>query len=314
MIQRSFVNMLLIFVVLFPLPLAYGEEPIGYVTALIGTASLTHAGEQAKTSLALNDPVYFSDTIETAALSKIQILMEDESVINLGENAQITITKHLYQPARNLRSSVYKLLRGKVRVVVGKLFSDPKSGVEVETPTSVIGIRMTEFMVHVVSPELTIVITLEGEVTARNIRPDLVCVEKVAQGFASRIARDACPTPPIKTPSEKMEEILRETEAYLPYPSKEMPFITESLNKSVQNALAVAPLASILGVGLKGTATPLLGKTAVDPLATGATNLQLQEIQPGEVSSTFPLPPVIPPLPPLPLLPVILPPPPPPPH
>ena len=159
------------------------EEPIGYVTSLKGDVSVIHAGEREKTSLGLSDPVYLGDIIQTGANSKIQILMEDESLLNLGEKARITIKDHMYQPEKDLRSSIYKLIRGKVRVVVGKLFSDPASSLEVETPTSIIGIRMTEFIVWVVSPELTVVITLDGEVIAKNIRPDLVCVETVSAGY-----------------------------------------------------------------------------------------------------------------------------------
>lgn len=291
--------------------LAQAKEPIGYITSLKGDVSVTRSGEREKNALVLNDPVYLGDTIYTTARSKVQILMEDDSLLNLGEKARITIREHIYQPEKDLRGSVYKLVRGKVRVVVGKLFSDPDSRLEVETPTSIIGIRMTEFIVHIVSPELTVVITLDGEVIARNIRPDLVCVETVAAGYESRIAKDACPTTPAKTPAEKMEEILLETEAYMPPPTEEMPFSTESLHESVQNAIALAPAIGILGVGMMGVVTPLEGGTILGPLIAEAANLQLLYIQPGEVQ-TFTLPPVVPPLPPP--VPIILPDPPPPPH
>lgn len=296
------------------------EEPIGYVTSLKGDVSVIHAGEREKTSLGLSDPVYLGDIIQTGANSKIQILMEDESLLNLGEKARITIKDHMYQPEKDLRSSIYKLIRGKVRVVVGKLFSDPGSHLEVETPTSIIGIRMTEFIVWAVSPELTVVIALDGKVIAKNIRSDLVCVETVPAGYASQIAKDACPTAPAKTPSEKMEEILIETEAYMPPPTQEMPLSTASLKESVQNILAVAPatilapIAGILGTGLMGATSPMAGRTVLGPLTAGAANIQLLSIQPGEVKSTFTLPPIKPPpllIPPVLLL---LPKPPPPPH
>jgi len=279
-------------------------EPIGYVTSLTGNVSVIHAGEEEKTSLCLNDPVYLGDTIQTGANSKIQILMEDESLLNLGEKARITIKDHLYQPEKDFRSSVYKLIRGKVRVVVGKLFSDPASNLEVETPTSIIGIRMTEFIVWVVSPELTVVITLDGEVIARNIRPDLVCVETVAAGYQSRIAKDACPTAPAKTPSEKMEEILIEKEAYMPPPAHEMLSSMSSLKESVQNVLRIAPIVGILGTGIREAATTLKGRTVTGSLNEAAANIQLLNIQPGEVKSTFTLPPLKPP-PPL-ILPAVI--------
>jgi len=314
MIRKMFITALTVAIVSgIHYTFALAGEPIGHVTSLKGGVSVTRAGEQEKNTLELNNPVYLGDTIYTAARSKIQILMEDDSLLNLGENARITIKEHLYQPEKDLRSSVYKLIRGKVRVLVGKFFGDPDSRLEVETPTSVIGIRMTEFIVHVVSPELTVVITLDGKVIAKNIRPDLICVETVPKGYESQIAKDACPTAPAKTPAEKIEEILLETEAYMPPPAKEMPFSMESINESVKNVLAIAPVAGVLGTGILGATTALEGGPILSTLTAEAASLQLLNIQPGEVSSTFTLPPVAPSLPPLvPIL--LLPKPPPPPH
>ena len=324
MIRKVFPIAMIVAVVLnFHYTSALAAEGIGQVTSLKGEAWVVRTGEKEKTALGLNDLVYLGDTIQTAAESKIQILMEDDSLLNLGEKARITIKEHIYQPEKDLRGALYKLIRGKVRVVVGKLFSDPASRLEVETPTSIIGIRMTEFIVWVVSPELTIVITIDGEVIAKNIRPDLVCRETVKEGYQSQIAKDACPTAPGKTPTEKMEEILLETEVYMPPPAQEMPSSMKSLKESVKKVLATAPAAillapvtGILGTGMMGAITPLAGGIVLSPLTAEATNIQLHVIQPGEVSSTFILPvvPSPPPIPPIPPLPLMLPEPPPPPH
>ena len=285
---------------------------IGYVTSLKGEVSIIRAGEQEENTLAINDAIHLGDTILTAARSKTQILMEDDSLLNLGENTRITIKEHMYQPENDFRGSVYKLIRGKIRVVVGRLFSDADSHLEVETPTSIIGIRMTEYIVHVVSPELTVVITIDGQVIAKNIRADLVCEEVVAKGYESKIAKDTCPTAPSRTPVEKMEEILLETEAHMPLPAQEMPISTKTLNESVRNALVVAPVAGILGTGMLGAVTTLEGATILGPLTAGADNLQLLYIQPGEVKP-IPILPLIAP-PPIVYVPLLLPKPPPPPH
>jgi hypothetical protein len=288
--RKKMLTTVIIVIVFWCSHYVFAGEPIGHVTSLKGEVSVIHTGEQEKNNLELNDPVYIGDTIQTAPRSKVQILMEDDSLLNLGEKAQITISKHMYQPEEDLRSSIYKLIRGKLRVVVGKIFSAADSSLEVETPTSIIGIRMTEFIVWVVSPELTVVITLDGEIVAKNIRPDLICAETVAKGYESQIAKDVCPTAPAKSPIEKMEEILLETEAYIFPPVKEMPFSTASLNDSVQNVLTTAPVAGILGTGMIGAATTLKGGTILGPLTEEAHNIQLLNIQAGEVASTFAVP------------------------
>jgi hypothetical protein len=285
------------------------EDPIGHVTALTGEAFVTHSGGNERTALELSGPVYRGDTIQTSGESKLQIMMEDDSLLNLGERSQLTIKKHLYQPAQNLRDAVYKLVRGKVRVVVGKFFSDPGSRLEVETPTSVAGVRMTEFVVWVVSPELTIVIVLDGEIATKNIRVDLVCREAIVAGYQSQIAKDTCPTAPTETPVERMEEILLETEAYLSPSDREMPFSTASLKGSVAVALSAVPatmfLASASGILDTGMMGVLAGGDVLSAL--DGTDTQLNVIQPGEVTSPFSLPPVITPIPPEVILPVIVP-------
>jgi hypothetical protein len=327
MIKKIFALLMILIVALCaPYAFALTGEPIGQITSLKGEVSAIHAGESKKSALELNAPVHLGDTIQTAASSKVQILMEDDSLLNLGEKASIILKDHIYQPEKNLRDSVYKLIRGKVRVVVGKLFSDPDSDLEVETPTSVIGIRMTEFIVWVVSPELTIVITLKGAVIARNIRSDLICSETVHEGYESQIARDACPTATEKSPTEKMEDILLETATYMPAPAYEMFASRESLKESVRTALTIAPAVllarstGLLGTGMMGTAPPVAGGAIIGPLTANASTIQTLSLQAGEANLNIKLP-TIPPIPPIIVVPVILlpflgglPPPPDPPH
>jgi len=104
---------------------------------------------------------------------------------------------------------------------------------------------------------------------------------------------------------------LLETEAYMPPPAQEMPISTKSLNESVRNALVVAPVAGILGTGMIGVVTTLEGGTILGPLTAGVANIQLLNIQPGEVR-TIPVLPITPP--PIVYVPLLLPKPPPPPH
>ena len=165
---------------------------------------------------------------------------------------------------------------------------------------------MTEFIVWVVSPDLTIVITIDGEVVAKNIRPDLACSETVVQGYELEIGKDQCPTVPKESPGERIEEILLETDFYLPPPHQEMPSNTAMLNDTVANIMSVAPAAlfartiDTLGTGLMGIARPRQAKMITDPLVATAANAQLFYIEPGEVNTpTLPplfSPPVIPPV------------------
>jgi hypothetical protein len=213
--------------------LAQGQ-PIGKVTTLTGAVEVRHQGETEWAALKLNDSISFMDTVRTQENSRTQILMEDDSLLNLGEGAELTIREHIYQPDRDRRSSLFSLASGKIRVLVGKVFASEDSSFGVETPTSVIGIRLTQFIVWVASPELTTVVTLDGEVLAKNIRPDLICEEIVAKNYSSQIARDACPTLPEQLPAEEMERILLDTDVRPAPPGGDLPLASQG----VQNAIA----------------------------------------------------------------------------
>ena len=153
---------------------------------------------------------------------------------------------------------------------------------------------MTEFIVWVVSPELTIVITLEGEVVAQNIDPALICSESVTEGYQSEIGKDACPSTPVLTQVDRMEEILRETEFYLQPPTGELSLSRALLNQTAAQAVGITPavaLASVAGIleaGMLGRDAALEVEALLGALSSTGAAIQLYILQPGE-NTTFPL-------------------------
>jgi hypothetical protein len=221
----------------FPNALLAQEEPIGKVTALTGKAEAKRAGETEWVALKLNDAIYFKDTIRTAEKTRVQILMEDDSLLNLGEDARLTIREHIYQPDKDRRSSLFSLTKGKVRVLVGKAFGSSDSSFGVETPTSVIGIRLTQFIVWVVSQQLTTVVTLDGEVLAKNVNPAVVCDQVIGKNYSSQIPQDSCPTTPVEVPAEEIEQILLDTDVTPSPPAADLPLASKGLSSAVAEGL-----------------------------------------------------------------------------
>lgn len=92
------------------------------------------------------DPVYRNDIVVTEEDSKAKIRFKDDSVIRLAQNSRMKIDK--YNDDKRLMS----LPRGKVRFVVSSLKRfDKRRGrpisFEVKTPTAVVGVRGTDFIV-----------------------------------------------------------------------------------------------------------------------------------------------------------------------
>src|SRR2546428_2369652 len=97
----------------------------------------------------LRENVYFKDVIETQADSRAKALFEDDSILTVGENSRVEVSEYIYDPANNQRSSVLRMIQGKARALVGKLFAGLGSKFEVHTPTAVAAARGTYFVVWI---------------------------------------------------------------------------------------------------------------------------------------------------------------------
>lgn len=120
---------------------------IGVFTAVEGQVSVTRSGADDALPAKLHDGVQFLDIIETERESRSKALLNDDSILTVGEHSRVEITEHLYDPRQNVRTVVVNLVRGKVRALVGKVFTGTGSKFEVHTPTSVAAARGTYFVV-----------------------------------------------------------------------------------------------------------------------------------------------------------------------
>ncbi len=130
-----------------PALLAIAEPDIGVFTAVEGKVSVRHAQSPDSDPAKRLDSVLFRDLIVTQKESRTKALLNDDSLLTIGEHSRVEITEHLYDPARSVRSVVVTLAQGRVRALVGKLFAGSGSKFEVHTPTAVAAARGTYFIV-----------------------------------------------------------------------------------------------------------------------------------------------------------------------
>ncbi len=126
---------------------AVNDQPIGSITAIGGEVFLSHRGDTAAFPAMLGDPIYLKDYIQTEKDSRVQILLQDDSLLNLAQNTAIQITEHIYFPEENRRSVVIQLLMGKVRGIMGRYFKGPGSRYIISTPTDTIEVEHGHFVV-----------------------------------------------------------------------------------------------------------------------------------------------------------------------
>jgi len=146
---------LLLSLIAFPLAfgssLAMGAEEskdgIGFYTAVLGQAGVTHPGEDRVLPVKLHDGVLFKDVIQTQHESRTKALFQDDSMLTVGENSRVEIDEYIYNPEKNVRQAVVKLMQGQVRALVNKVFKANGSRFEIHTPSAVAAARGTYFTV-----------------------------------------------------------------------------------------------------------------------------------------------------------------------
>ncbi len=123
------------------------QQGIGVVTAVQGDVTVDHSDPSGPVAVKLQDDVLFKDVIITQKESRTKALLDNESLITVGENSRVEITEHLYDPKENKRSVVVKLVEGKLRALVGKVFSQAGNRFEIHTSSAVAAARGTYFVV-----------------------------------------------------------------------------------------------------------------------------------------------------------------------
>jgi hypothetical protein len=111
------------------------------------------------------------DAVATDKDSRTKLFFNDDSILNLGELSKVEVEEYLYSPDKQRSKSVYRLIDGSVKVIVGR------SDLEVHTASAVAAARGTKFIMFKESAikaadkksksDKTCVMTLEGKVEFR---------------------------------------------------------------------------------------------------------------------------------------------------
>ena len=185
-------------------------EPVGAVVAWTGDVSILRENEAKKIRVKAMEPLYVSDTVLTGVNSRAKILMKDDSIISLGQNASANIKGYAYERKSDLRSAVFRVVSGNARAVVGSFFRGKGSFFRIETRTAVVGVKGTDFIVASKGKE-TEIITVGGDVYTANISPSIQGEAIVSAGHTVTVTASSPPTLPAPVSEERMNELIEDT-------------------------------------------------------------------------------------------------------
>ncbi len=204
---------------------AFSGEAVGLVTMVQKQVHVTHTGQDQILLVKAGDGVLFMDTYETQAESRAKLLFEDDSLLTLGEKTKLQITEHVYDPAENRRRTIMKILSGRARVLVGKVFSGAGSKFEIHTPTAVAAARGTYYIVYLFERAghlMTGVLSLAGEVDVRNTDASIRGVVKLRPNQYTIVGRGSPPVaaalmdPGLSAELQSSTEVEEEREEAIP--------------------------------------------------------------------------------------------------
>ena len=128
-------------------PAAFAADTIGYVKTVTGKATVVRDGSER--SLAVGAPLYEDDTLKTGEESSLGVTMKDGTTLSAGPETEILLDQYAYAPKAGELGFVARVSQGTLDFVSGMLGKLAPESVSIETPTGVIGMRGTHFVVRV---------------------------------------------------------------------------------------------------------------------------------------------------------------------
>jgi hypothetical protein len=95
--------------------------------------------------LSLGSPLYASDTVKSQQDSYALMVFSDGGKITLNASSEMKISAYNFQEESDENKAVYRLTKGGMRVLTGKIGKVRNPGLSVDTPVATIGIRGTGF-------------------------------------------------------------------------------------------------------------------------------------------------------------------------
>lgn len=133
-------------VMMFAMGGAFAANDAGQVKMTKGSAMIERDGKSYTAKP--GSQVLVSDTITTGADSSIGITLNDGTLLSAGPNSTLSLSKFVFDNTTNKGALDASLKRGTLAVVSGKLSKTSPEAVTYRTPTSILGVRGTEFVLE----------------------------------------------------------------------------------------------------------------------------------------------------------------------
>jgi hypothetical protein len=120
---------------------------IGLVKVANGKVEIQRDG--AAVAATVGAPVRASDVIVTGADGSAGITFTDNSLVSVGPNSVFAIDKYRFDTTTHAGEFEGNLRKGRLAAVSGKMVKQSPESMKIRTPSAIMGVRGTEFVVQV---------------------------------------------------------------------------------------------------------------------------------------------------------------------
>lgn len=123
------------------------EAAIGYIKTITDDTYLIENGKTEKASL--GSAVHIGTMVKTSANGTAGITLKDNTVLSIGSNTELTLEAYQFAPEQDKLQLGASLLKGTLQYISGVIAKLKPEAVNLKTPTGVIAVRGTRFLVKI---------------------------------------------------------------------------------------------------------------------------------------------------------------------
>jgi hypothetical protein len=124
---------------------AASAADIGQVKIAKGQVTIERQGTTMPATVGVRLQV--ADTVRTGADGSVGITMDDDSLLSAGPNSALSLDRYAFDSTTNQGRLDTSLNKGTLSVISGRIAKQSSDAMTVRTPTAILGVRGTEFLV-----------------------------------------------------------------------------------------------------------------------------------------------------------------------
>ncbi|MBI3547842.1 MAG: FecR domain-containing protein [Elusimicrobia bacterium] len=165
-------------------------------------------------NVASGNEMWLYDDITTDANSRLQVLLQDQTVFTLGPNGKMKLDEFVYDPKTNSGKVHAEISKGVFRFVTGKVAGEDPANMSIKLPVGTIGIRGTIGFGDVQGDKTVVGLGGPGASNNAGERPGGIEVTNeqgsvtiTRPGWGTSVESGKAPTPPFPLPLNMLQQI-----------------------------------------------------------------------------------------------------------